>query len=145
MKIHLSMLAAVLVSLLFLIPGATRLNAQITNDIRAHIDHSFIIGDTTLPPGDYTFRMLQNSDLALMTATNDNDKTSVGFIVRSTVDDHVPRHTELFFRKYGNTEFLNKIFESGTKQGVEVTETSREEARLVKEGQQGIMHTEEGK
>ena len=143
MKSHLRVLVPVLIGFLFAMLGATQSNAQITNDVRAHIDHSFIIGNTTLPPGDYIFRMMQGSALSLMTATNENDKASVGFIVREAIDDHTPRHTELTFRKYGNTEFLNKIFEHGNKIGVEVTESSRQEAQLVEQGQHAILHTEE--
>jgi hypothetical protein len=133
------------VGILFLTAGASGLNAQITNAIQAHMDHTFIIGDTTLPPGDYTFRMMHNSDLSVMTATNANDKTSVEFIVRQTVADHNPRHSELVFRKYGNTEFLSKLFEKGSKIGAELTETNREEARVAKNGLHGMEHTEEQK
>ena len=136
-------LAPVLVTFFLLAVSTPWLNAQITNAIQAHIDHAFVIGNTTLPSGEYTFRMMQNSELSVMTATSENDKTSVEFIVREAINNHTPAHTELTFRKYGNTEFLNKIFESGTKIGVEVTETSREESRLVKEGQQPTLHTEE--
>jgi hypothetical protein len=78
-----------------------------------------------------------------MTANSENDKTNVTFIVREAVDNHTPAHTELTFRKYGNTEFLSKIFESGSKIGAEVTETSREESSLVKAGQQPTLQTEE--
>ena len=144
MKNHFLMtLAPVLVSFFLLVLSTPSLNAQITNAIQAHIDHPFVIGNTTLPPGEYTFRMMQGSELSVMTATSENDKTSVEFIVRAAIDDHTPAHTELTFRKYGNTEFLNKIFESGSKTGAEVTETGREESRLVKEGQQPTLHTEE--
>jgi hypothetical protein len=146
MKCHLRTLAPVLVaSLLFVTAGAALLNAQIADPIRAHVDHSFIIGNTTLPPGEYTFRMMQDSDLAVMTATSENDKTSVDFIVRETTADRAPSHSELVFRKYGNTEFLSKIFEGGSKSGSEVTETSRQEARLAKQMQHATEHTEEQK
>jgi hypothetical protein len=143
MKSYTRMLTPILFGLFLFALNAPGLSAQITNEIRAHIDHSFVIGNTTLPPGEYTFRLMQNSELSLMTASSENDKTNVDFIVRAAIDDHTPAHTELTFRKYGNTEFLSKIFENGSKTGVEVTETSREESHLVKEGQQPTLHTEE--
>lgn len=145
MKCHLRTLAPVLVSLLLVAAGAPWLNAQITDAIRAHVDHSFIIGNTTLPPGEYTFRVMQDSDLAVMNATSENDKTSVDFIVRETTADHTPSHSELVFRKYGSTEFLSKIFEGGSRSGGEITETSRQEARLAKQMQHATEHTEEQK
>ena len=139
MKSQVNMLAPILVSLLFVTVGAPRLNAQITNEIRARVNHSFIIGNTTLPPGEYTFRMMQDSELSVMTAASENDKTTVEFIVREAIDDHRPGHSEVVFRKYGNTEFLSKMFEGGSKIGVEVTETNRQEARLVKHGQHATV------
>jgi hypothetical protein len=143
MKDYSRRLTPVLVGAFLLVLGVSQLPAQITNEIRANIDHSFVIGNTSLPPGEYTFRMMQNSELSVMTANSENDKTNVTFIVREAVDNHTPAHTELTFRKYGNTEFLNKIFESGSKIGAEVTETSREESSLVKAGQQPTLQTEE--
>jgi hypothetical protein len=143
MKNYAAAFAPVLATFFLLAAGTPCLNAQITNPIQARIDHPFVIGNTSLPPGDYTFRMVQDSDLSIMTVSSESDKTSVDFIVRATIDNHTPMHTELTFRKYGNTDFLNKIFESGSKTGVEVTETSREESRLVKAGKQPTLHTEE--
>jgi len=119
--------------------------AQITNEVRAHIDHSFIVDNTTLPPGDYTFQMMQGSNLSLMTVSNDNDKTSVAFIVRESRDNHTPAHSEVVFRKYGNTEFLDKIYETGTKIGVSTTETGREEQHLLQQGQHPTEETEDQK
>ena len=140
MKSHLKTLAPVLL----LAFGAPWLNAQITNEIKAHVDHSFMIGNTTLPAGDYTFRMMQDSNLSLMTAANNGSKASVEFVVQQTVDNHRPAHSELVFRKYGNVEILHKIFERGQSTGAEVTETNREEARLAKTAQP-VEHSEEQK
>ena len=145
MKEDLRTLATALVSLFFVTAGVAMVSAQIANEIRAHLDHSFVIGNTTLPPGDYTFRMVQDSDLSVMTVTSQNDKISEEFLVRTTIADHTPKHSEILFRKYGNTEFLNKLFETGSKSGVEVTETSRQESRLVKHGQHATDHSEEQK
>lgn len=145
MKDSLRMLVPVLLSFIFVMPGATFLNAQIAHTIQAHIDHSFVIGNTTLPPGDYSFRILPNTDLQVMTATSANDKTSVSFVVGTAIGDHTPRHSELVFRKYGDTEFLDKIFESGSKTGVQVTEPSRDEKRFVQQGLQPTEQSEEQK
>lgn len=129
---------------LFLAAGtAPLLHAQITTQIKAHVSHPFIVGNTTLPPGEYTFRMLQGSDLTAMTATNDNDQTSVEFLVRESIDPNTPKHTELVFNRYGHKEFLTKIYQADTKAGVAVMEPSREELRLQKQGQHPVEHAEE--
>ncbi len=145
MKRYLKAATAMLVGLLFVMLSAPSSNAQIVNNIQAHIEHSFVIGNTTLPPGEYTFQMMQNSDNSVMTATNQNDKTSVVFLVRSATDDHTPKHSEVFFREYGNTEFLSKIYEGGSKLGAQVTEPSRQEEHFAQQGLHATEHSEEQK
>lgn len=143
MKDHLRKFAPTLTIFVLATAGATWANAQITNTIHAHVDHSFMIGDKTLPPGEYTFRMQSNSDLGLMTVQNKKGDTLAEFNVRSSVANQRPTHSRLVFRRYGNTEFLSKVYEVGNKTGVALTETAKEEARLAKEGQQAQEHTEE--
>jgi hypothetical protein len=145
MKSHLRVLTPILVSFFFVTAGAPWLNAQITNAIQAHVDHSFMIGDKTLPPGEYTFRMMEGSDLSVMTVSSKNGKPLADFHVQEAIDDHQPNHSELLFRKYGNTEFLSKVFEGGSKTGAGLTETSKQEERLAKQGQHAMEHTEEQK
>jgi hypothetical protein len=144
MKHHVRMLAPVIVSF-FVVTGAQCLNAQIMDSIHAHVDHSFVIGAQTLPPGDYTFRVSTNPDQSLMTAVSENGKTSAQFLVRQSVDNHTPNHSELVFRKYGNTEFLSKIFEAGSKDGLAVLEPSKQEAQAINAGQPALEHSEEQK
>jgi hypothetical protein len=143
MKRHLRMLWLVLATCCFVTALSPALTAQITNAIQAHVNHSFIIGEKTLPPGDYTFRMMEGSDLSLMTVTAGNGKGVAVFHVQEAIDNHRPRHSELVFKRYGNTEFLSKIFEVGSKTGVGLTETSKEEERLVNGGQHALEHSEE--
>jgi hypothetical protein len=143
MKKYLRTLAPVLAGLFFVTAVAPRMHAQITNAIQAHVDHSFMIGDKTLPPGDYTFRIEGNSDLGVMTVQNKNGDNVAQFSVRQSIDNQRPKHSELVFRKYGNVEFLSKIYESGSKNGVAVSETSKEEMRMMKEGQHALEHTED--
>jgi len=145
MKSRLRTFAATLVGLIFLSAGPTCSNAQISKGIRAHLVHSFMIGNTLLPPGEYTFRMVDEADFSAMTATSEHYKTSVDSLVKEAKDDHVPSHSQRVFRKYGNTEFLSKIFEAGSKDGAAVTERSKQEARLMEQGQQALEHSEEQK
>jgi hypothetical protein len=143
MKSPVKTFAPALISLLLVTAGAARLHAQITNPIQAHIDHSFLIGDKTLPPGDYTFRVEENSDLGVMEVQNKSGEHVAQFNVRRSVDNHRPKHSEIVFRKFGDTEFLSKVYEAGSKTGVSLTETSKQEAQLASGGQRAIEHTEE--
>lgn len=137
------LLAPVLAGFGFVALSALSLQAQITNPIQAHVKHSFIIGDKTLPAGDYTFRIEGGTDLGVMSVQNQNGDNVAQFNIRQSIDNHRPKHSELVFKRYGNTEFLSKVYEGGSRNGVALTETSKEEAQLVSRGQHGIEHTEE--
>ncbi len=126
-----------------LIAGAGCLDAQISDTIRAHLNHSFLIGDKTLPPGDYTLRMSHDPADGVMIIQNKSGDNVAEFTVRQSVDSRTPKHTELMFRKYGNAEFLSKVYEGGSKNGVAVTEDSKEEKKLLASGQRGTEHAEE--
>lgn len=130
-------------SLFLVVFAAPAVQSQIIGGIEANINHPFVVGDTTLPPGHYIFRMMSGSDLTAMTVTNAATDTSVEFLVREAVGSHTPQHSELVFNRCGNKEFLTKIFEIGSKTGVAIQQPSREEARLEKQGQQPVEHAEE--
>src|SRR5690242_18604116 len=93
-------------------------NAQIVNQVDVDMSHSFMITSKTLPPGKYSFRMGQGSDLQMMTVSNADGKALDQFMVRESIAPTTPTHTELVFNRYGNKEFLRKIFEAGNKTGV---------------------------
>ncbi len=133
------------ISLLLLTLAAPVSHAVIPagEDIQADIAHSFIVGNTTLPPGKYHFRILQGSDLNAMRVASADGSTSVEFLVRPSIDNHRPTHTELVFIRYGKTEILKAVYVGGSKNGVAVIDPSREEARLQKQGQKPNTHTEQ--
>ena len=133
--------AAVLIQIV----GASWLSGQITSQINAHIPHSFIIDDKTLPPGDYTFRLEQGSNLGVMAVRNASGDNVAQFTVRESINNHRPNHSELVFNKYGDTEFLTKIYQGGSRTGVAVSESSKKELQLMNGGQHGLEHTEEQK
>jgi hypothetical protein len=119
-------------------------HAQVTDQIRADIGHNFMIGDKTFPPGKYIFRILPDSELALMSVTSADNKIHLQFSVRQTKSNHVPAHSELVFHRYGDTEVLAKIFEKGESYGSEVSMNNKQEARLA-QGGKPVEHTEEQK
>lgn len=124
----------------FLTPS--RAGAQITGQVEATISHSFIVSTKTLPAGQYTFRMEGGSDGAIMTVSSEDGKNADQFMVRSSEASSTPAHTELVFRRYGDQEFLSKVYESGNRLGVAVSETSKVEKQLQAQGQQATEHTE---
>ena len=126
--------------LILLAPAA---HAIIEGRINADINHPFIVANTTLPAGHYVFHMLRGSDLQLMTIASANGNTSVEVMVRPSIDNHTPRHSDLVFNRYGKTEVLKDIYEAGQKTGVAIVDASHEEAQLQKQGDKPFQHTEQ--
>lgn len=118
-------------------------NAQIMERIVAKIPHSFIVNNTTLPPGQYTFHMIRQTNQTVMRLSSADGRTATDFLVRDSMDSHVPKHSELVFNRYGSKEFLTHIYETGNKLGAAVVDVSREETDLKAHGQSATAHTEE--
>lgn len=119
-------------------------NAQIADQIDATISHSFIVSKKTLPPGKYVFETQSGSEGGIMRVTSADGKLSDEFLVRQSQAPMRPAHTELIFRRYGDKEFLSKIYESGNKSGVAVSSVSAQEKELKAQGQQSVEHSEGG-
>jgi hypothetical protein len=135
--------AMTVLSLPLLIVAVPVARAQLTGKVYADISHPFIVVNTTLPPGKYVFQMIQGSDLGAMKVTSANGATSVEFLVRQAIDNHIPKRTDLFFNRYGKTEILKSIYFAGNKYGEALVDPSREEARLQKEGDKPFGYPEE--
>jgi len=133
----------VIASSFLIMLGAQLSSAQVADPIEANIHHRFTIGNTTLPPGKYTFQMMPDTDLTVMTARSHDGNTAEEFLVREAKAPDAPKHSELVFDRYGNRELLSRVYEEGSKIGVAVVEPSRAELRLQKQGQHPIEHTEE--
>jgi hypothetical protein len=102
--------------------AAVSLNAQVVDQIDAKIPHSFKILNKTFPAGQYTFQIDQDSDGGVMVITTNDGKNLDQFMVRDSIAPTTPAHTELVFNRYGNKEFLRKIYEAGNKNGIAVAE-----------------------
>jgi hypothetical protein len=91
-RMHLLALSSSLLMTL----GAQLSSAQITNPIEAHIGHKFTIINTTFPPGHYTFRMLQGSDMSAMVVKSADGNISDEFLVRQADVSSMPKHSDWF-------------------------------------------------
>jgi hypothetical protein len=100
------------------------------------------VSTKTLPAGKYVFQMNQGSDLGVMTVSTADGSNSDQFMVRESIAPKTPAHTELVFNRYGNKEFLNKVYEGGNKTGVALMEPSKMEKELQAQGQHPVTHTE---
>ena len=88
----------------------------------------FQAGQAVLPPGNYTVRMVDNSELAIMQITSkDHPSTSAIFRVHEKDLTSAPTESEVVFNKYGDHYFLAQVFDEGDPSGSEVVESSYEQ------------------
>ena len=79
-----------------------------------------------------------------MIAQNGRGDNVAQFSVRQSINNRAPRHTQLTFRKYGDTEFLTKVYEGGRTDGhSRYRRQQSEEKRLIGNGQHGVETDED--
>jgi hypothetical protein len=96
---------------------------QIIGQLEANIPFTFHAGGAKLPPGKYTIRILDNTDLGQMEIQSADGRTSALFEVREAQDSTAPKKSELIFNRYGDRYFLSKLFDEGEKVGSAVVES----------------------
>ena len=118
----------------------TKTQAQIVGNLVADIPFQFHVGNVKLPPGKYTIRMLDNSDLNLMEISSADGSTSALFQVRDAEANSMPVKSELIFNKYGHRYFLEKLFDESNPSGSAVLKSGYEQriAEAAAEGQEHV-------
>src|SRR5258708_40210762 len=89
---HLLSLLMALIFALAIYPG--KAHAQIIGALEANIPFQFHAGNTNLPAGKYTIRMLDDSDLTVMEITSADGSTSALFEVQQAEANSTPAKSE---------------------------------------------------
>jgi len=106
----------------------SKAHAQVIGTLDVNIPFQFQAGESVLPAGNYTIRMVNNSDLAFMQITSkDHPSTSAIFRVHEKDLASAPTENEVVFNKYGDHYFLAQVFDEGDPSGSEVVESSYEQ------------------
>ena len=118
-------------------------NAQIESDVTidAHIPHSFIVRDTTLPAGEYMIKVADDyANLNLLEIRSRDGHTAVLFETEAVQANHAPGKSELFFDKIGDNYFLSRVFLKGDESGNQLPK-SRMERRMEDGGMKAEAHS----
>jgi hypothetical protein len=113
----------------------SKAHAQVVGELRANIPFQFHVGNTKLPAGEYTVRMVEDSDLTLMEISSADGSASTLFQVQEVEASTTPTKSELIFNKYGDQYFLAQLFDEGEASGSQLPE-SRYEKRVIQQGTQ---------
>jgi hypothetical protein len=104
-----------LLSLLSVMP----LMAQINNGVDFTASFPFYAGDAKLPAGQYKVTQPDvNSDLLLVESRNGAHSVFVEFEPTQSAQSH--RQSDITFQKYGDTDYLNRVWIEGQYYGIKI-------------------------
>jgi hypothetical protein len=110
-----------LLSLLSVMPLA----AQIVNGVDFTTSFPFYAGNAKMPAGSYKITQSEVGESTLQIQSSDGAHAGlVDFIPTYSVEPHP--HSDVTFDKYGNTEYLNRIWVQGQEYGMKVDPTKAE-------------------
>ena len=110
-----------LLSLLCVAPLA----AQIDNGVTFTTSFPFYAGNTKMPAGAYKITRTDASEALLLVESKDGLHS--GFVdFAPTHSDQPHSQSDVTFHKYGNTEYLNRVWLEGQKYGMKIDPTKAE-------------------
>lgn len=113
-----------LIVALALATAAVSANAQSRNEVMANIPFEFVVGDKTLPAGEYNVRAITRD--ALMIQGTENGKSAIR-LSNETEKSKKSTHAKLVFHCYGQRYFLAQVW-NGDTVGRELAKSTQERA-----------------
>ena len=100
-------------------------NAQSRIRVSANIPFEFVVGDKTLPAGEYSLIPATNGDEALKVQNDENGNAAVR-LTEPTIEMK-KRHSRLVFHRYGQSYFLAEVW-NGERTGRQLAKSKQERA-----------------
>ena len=121
-----------------------RAQALSEGTIEADVPFSFTVRETTLPPGKYVFRRVNDVEPQVLEVRSARGRKAVIFEAESAQANQTPRDADLVFDKIGDQYFLSQILTSDSNLGYQLPKTKAEE-RLEGDGMKAEHHSIFGK
>jgi hypothetical protein len=102
--------------------------------IQVDIPFDFIVGQTTLPAGEYTVERINAIQSALQIRNTENNASAVMVTYYGESSKTSQARSKLVFNRYGNTYFLSQVWEPGSTTA-RMLSKSRAERELIKKAQ----------
>ena len=97
---------------------------------KANVPFDFIVGDKTMPAGDYSVRSMNSSGDALKIGCESSNQAAVRLTIPAS---GTSKSSKLVFHRYGQRYFLAEVWSDGGAQGRELAKSKQERA-IEKEG-----------
>lgn len=110
--------------------AAVTAQAQSANQMKANIPFRFIIGNQTLPAGEYTVRYVnQDSGKNALLFKSMDGRTSRIVQMNTTQNGEAQKNASLMFNQYGDSYFLSEVWTGTDQYGLSLPK-SRAERQL---------------
>jgi hypothetical protein len=131
-KIYISLMTLGLFVALAVIP----VQAQFQNSITVSIPFAFVVGEETMPAGDYTLKPASNNGLYSKLLIRSRDGHTAMIISTGVVQaKEYQKEARLTFNRYGNQYFLSQVWTPETNYGRQLSKPGIE-ASIAKSGAQ---------
>ena len=123
-----SMILRLFTTLMLLVAlGTVAAQAQSANQMKADIPFRFVIGDQTLPAGEYIVRYVNQDSgkTALLFKSTDGRNTRI--VTMMTAERDAPQEkASLIFNQYGDQHFLSEVWTAGDQYGLALPKSRTE-------------------
>src|SRR5262245_23335997 len=117
---------SIVATLTLIIPMSIIGFAGLSGTVRADIPFDFIVGNKEFKAGRYTVSPLSDSNFAGTLIIRSADNGAVANFNGNNVTDKGEWQARLIFRRYGNQNFLAKVFDGRSGQGAEILKSKAE-------------------
>ena len=121
---------------LFCILAATSAYAQSADRISMKIPFNFIVGEKTLPAGEYIVRSTFSSRVTLIRTANGR-RVHTTILTMPVPPENTPFTAKLVFHRYGNQHFLYQVWTPASERGGQLSQSQAERA-IAKELARGV-------
>jgi hypothetical protein len=107
-------------SSLFVVMSGLIVYAEVEPRVIATIPFAFIVGNKTLPAGDYTIDRPDFNEPNVLLIRNANNHIAIFTNAESVQAKQMPNRSELIFNRIGDKYFLSKVWVTGDDIGCEI-------------------------
>jgi len=112
----------ILIAMALAMLATTAASAQTVN-VKATVPFSFIVGQSTLPAGEYSLKAMGNGQVLEM---RNFDAKINQLVLSNSCESRTASKTKLVFHRYGDRYFLSQIWREGNNYGHEIPISQRE-------------------
>jgi len=110
----------VLFALVIMTMGVSVARAQIVTALDFKMTQPFTVGNTTLPPGSYSIRVVPGTDQSVIEIAAPSGKPSVMVDVNTAQPNGASGGSQLVFNKYNKVLALSEVFPGGGSTGYQL-------------------------